>query len=137
MNEEVALERPEKPSVALMVTCLVDTIRPGVGFASVKLLEDAGCRVSVPSQTCCGQPNWNSGDRNGAQALARTMIAALEGHDYIVVPSGSCAATVIKDYPQMFPDDAGWRDRAQALAGRTHEIVSFLSDVMEVEGVSV
>ena len=96
---------PQNPSVALMVTCLVDTVRPAVGWASVKLLEDAGCQVSVPSQTCCGQPNWNSGDKAGAAALAKTMISALEGHDYVVVPSGSCAATVIKDYPAMFPDD--------------------------------
>lgn len=119
----------------MMVTCLVDMIRPSVGFATVKLLEDAGCTVSVPSQTCCGQPNWNSGDCLGAQALARTMIAALEGYDYVVVPSGSCAATVIKDYPQMFPEDAAWQARAEALAEQTHEVVSFLTDVMGVESV--
>ena len=130
------MNQPDTPSVALMVTCLVDTIRPGVGFATVKLLEDAGCRVEVPSQTCCGQPNWNSGDREGVRAIARTMIEALEGHDYVVVPSGSCAATVIKDYPAMFADDPGWEPRAKALAAQTHEIVSFLTDVMGIETVS-
>lgn len=129
------MTRPENPHVALMVTCLVDMMRPSVGFASVKLLEDAGCRVSVPAQACCGQPNWNSGDRAGAAALARTMIAALEGHDYVVVPSGSCAATVIKDYPDILADDADWADRARDLAGRTHEIVSFLTDILEVRAV--
>ena len=129
------MTKTQSPSVALMVTCLVDTIRPAVGWASVKLLEDAGCRVSVPSQTCCGQPNWNSGDKAGAAALARTMIAALEGHDYVVVPSGSCAATVVKDYPAMFPDDPDWRARAEDLAGRTHEIVSFLTDVLGIEAL--
>lgn len=130
------MSQPDNPSVALMVTCLVDTIRPAVGFATVQLLEDAGCTVAVPPQTCCGQPNWNSGDKAGAATLARTMIAALEGHDYVVVPSGSCAATVIKDYPQMFPDDPDWRARAEALAARTHEIVSFLTDVLGVETVA-
>lgn len=130
------MSAPQNPSVALMVTCLVDTIRPTVGFASVKLLEDAGCKVSVPAQTCCGQPNWNSGDKAGAAAIAQTMIAALEGYDYVVVPSGSCAATVIKDYPTMFPDDPDWRARAEALAAQTHEIVSFLTDVMEIETVA-
>lgn len=123
------------PSVALMVTCLVDMMRPSIGFATVKLLEDAGCRVSVPAQTCCGQPNFNSGDRAGAQALARDMIVALEGYDYVVVPSGSCAATVVKDYPGMFADDPDWAPRAEALAGRTHEIVSFLADVLNVTRV--
>jgi len=123
----------DPPHVALMVTCLVDMIRPAIGFATVKLLEDAGCRVSVPPQTCCGQPNWNSGDRAGA---ARTMIAALEGHDYVVVPSGSCAATVVKDYPDMLADDPDWAARARDLAGRTHEITSFLTDVLGVEAVA-
>ena len=126
---------PENPHVALMVTCLVDTMRPSIGFATVKLLEDAGCRVSVPAQSCCGQPNWNSGDRAGAAVLARTMIAALEGHDFVVVPSGSCAATVIKDYPAILADDPDWAGRARDVAGRTHEIVSFLVDVMGVERV--
>ncbi|HUS55419.1 MAG TPA: (Fe-S)-binding protein [Thermohalobaculum sp.] len=126
---------PESPKIALMVTCLVDMVRPSVGFASVKLLEDAGCTVEVPRQTCCGQPNYNSGDRNGAAALARQMIAAMEGHDYVVVPSGSCAATVIKDYPQILADDPDWAERAKSLAARTHEIVSFLTDVLGVVSV--
>jgi Fe-S oxidoreductase len=65
---------PTQPHVAIMVTCLVDMMRPTIGFATVKLLEDAGCKVSVPLQTCCGQPNYNSGDREGAKSLARAMI---------------------------------------------------------------
>lgn len=129
-------DMPERPrDVALMVTCLVDMMRPSVGFASVKLLEDAGCTVHVPAQGCCGQPNWNSGDTAGAAAQARTMIAVLEGFDAVVVPSGSCAATVIKDYPAMLADDPDWAGRARDLAGRTHEIVSFLTDVLGVERV--
>ena len=125
----------QQTDVALLVTCLVDMIRPSVGFAAVKLLEDAGCAVEVPSQSCCGQPNWNAGDRDGAKALARTMIGAMEGYDHVVVPSGSCAATVIKDYPLILADDPEWRPRAEALAARTHEIVSFLTDVLGVERV--
>ncbi len=130
------MSNPEPPKVALLVTCLVDMVRPSVGFASVKLLEDAGCTVEVPAQTCCGQPNHNSGDRAGAAALARTMIAAMEGHDYVIVPSGSCAATVIKDYPQSLASDPDWAARAKSLAARTHEIVSFLTDVLGVEAVA-
>jgi L-lactate dehydrogenase complex protein LldE len=127
---------PKSPKVALMVTCLVDMIRPSVGFASAKLLEDAGCTVDVPPQTCCGQPNYNSGDRAGAATLARQMIAAMDGCDYVVVPSGSCAATMIKDYPQILADDPEWAGRATALAARTHEIVSFLTDVLGIEAVT-
>ncbi len=124
------------PRVALLATCLVDMIRPSVGFASAKLLEEAGCTVEVPAQTCCGQPNFNSGDREGTKALARRMIEAMAGYDHVVVPSGSCAATVIKDYPGVFAGDADWEGRAQDLADRTHEIVSFLWDVLGVERVA-
>ncbi|MFN3483548.1 MAG: heterodisulfide reductase-related iron-sulfur binding cluster, partial [Rhabdaerophilum calidifontis] len=82
------------PRVALFATCLVDTIRPTIGFAAAKLLEDAGCRVEVPRQTCCGQPAFNSGDRATTRALALQMIADFEGYDYIVVPSGSCGGMI-------------------------------------------
>jgi L-lactate dehydrogenase complex protein LldE len=129
-------QTPGRPRVALLVTCLVDMFRPVVGFATVKLLEDAGCDVEVPeAQTCCGQPAWNSGARADAVAVARQVIAAFEGYDYVVAPSGSCAGTIVKDYPAMFEGDADWAPRAEALAGRTHEIVSFLTDVLGVTGV--
>jgi len=124
------------PKVALFVTCLVDLFRPSVAFAAVKLLQDAGCDVRVPAaQTCCGQPGWNSGDRKGARALARKAIEAFQDYDHVVVPSGSCAGTMVKDYPAMFDDSVRWRRRAESLAGRTHEIVSFLTDVLGVERV--
>jgi L-lactate dehydrogenase complex protein LldE len=130
------MQDPDRPRVALFVTCLVDLFRPRVGFAAVKLLEEAGCEVHVPAgQTCCGQPAWNSGDREGAKRVARTALDAFEGYDHVVAPSGSCAATVVKDYPAMFrgePEQA----RAEALAARTRELVSFLTDVMGVERVS-
>lgn len=121
------------PRVALFVTCLVDMFRPSIGFATVKLLQDAGCTVEVPrSQTCCGQPAWNSGDRETAKAVARQMIATFEGYDAVVAPSGSCAATIVKDYPSMLADDPEFADRARDLSARTHEITSYLTDVLGV-----
>jgi len=124
------------PRVALFVTCLVDMFRPSVGFATVKLLEDAGCRVEVPAaQTCCGQPAWNSGDRATAKAIARQVIAAFEGYDHVVAPSGSCAATIARDYERMFDADDPWAGRARALGAKTHEITAFLTDVLGVTQV--
>lgn len=118
------------PNVALFVTCLVDLIRPSVGFAAVKLLEDAGCHVDVPrDQTCCGQPAYNSGDRRNAQAIARRTIELFEPYDYVVAPSGSCAGMLRVHYPALFADDPAWRDRAEKLAAKCHELVSFLHDV--------
>ena len=123
--------------VALFVTCLVDLWRPSVGFAAVKLLEDAGCRVSVPkAQTCCAQPAYNSGDRKDAQAIAGNVIAAFEGFDYVVAPSGSCAGMIKCHYPGLFADDPDMLAGAEELAARTWELISFLTDIMELDRVA-
>jgi len=129
----VAHPSPARPRVGLFVTCLVDLFRPEVGFAAVKLLEDAGCAVEVPAaQTCCGQPAWNSGDRADTEAIAKGVIAAFEGFDYVVVPSGSCGGMLRKHYPELFRDDPACATRARDLAARTWELVSFLADVRGV-----
>ncbi|KGE03866.1 (Fe-S)-binding protein [Pseudohaliea rubra] len=119
----------EGPAVALFVTCLVDLFRPEVGFATLRLLEDSGCRVYVPrSQTCCGQPGYNNGDYEGARAIARDVIRSFEAAEFVVVPSGSCAGMLIHHYPKLL--EGIWRERAEALAERTWELTTFLSDVL-------
>ena len=118
------------PVVGLFVTCLVDLHRPSVGFAAIKLLEQAGCSVVVPElQTCCGQPAYNSGDDETSRQMARNTIKAFDEVDLIVVPSGSCAGMLIEHYPQLFKDDPQWLEKAQSFAGRCHELLSFLVDV--------
>jgi L-lactate dehydrogenase complex protein LldE len=125
-----------EPRVGLFVTCLVDLFRPSVGFAAVKLIEDAGCRVDVPRlQTCCGQPAYNSGDRADAKAIAAQVIAAFQEFDYVVAPSGSCAAMIKLHYPDLFSGEPDLLAQADALAERTYELVSFLRDVRGVESV--
>jgi L-lactate dehydrogenase complex protein LldE len=117
------------PRVALFVTCLVDLMRPRIGFAAIRALEAAGCTVVVPEgQTCCGQPALNSGDRASAVAMAKRTIAELEGHDHIVVPSGSCAGTIRLHYPELLADDPPWHARATALAARTWELLAYLDE---------
>lgn len=117
--------------LALYVTCLVDLMRPSVGFASLQLLEAAGCDVVVPEgQTCCGQPAWSAGNRPLAADLARKAIAELEAYDYVVIPSGSCTDQIRNVYPQLLADDAQWSTRAVALSGRTWELSCFLAEVL-------
>jgi L-lactate dehydrogenase complex protein LldE len=124
-----------QPHVALFVTCLIDLFRPSVGFAAVRLLERAGCRVDVPPQTCCGQPAYNQGDRADAVAIARQTIAAFAGYDYVVAPSGSCAGMLKKHYPLLFDEASADGVAARELAGRTFELISFLTDIRGVETV--
>ncbi len=119
------------PRVGLFVTCLVDAMRPSVGFATLKLLRDAGCRVEVPdAQTCCGQPAFNSGDTADAAVLARHFIETFEGYDYVVAPSGSCVGMTRAHYAEALADDPAWAERARRLGERTYELMSFLVDVM-------
>jgi L-lactate dehydrogenase complex protein LldE len=125
---------PSRPRVALFVTCLVDLHRPSVGFAAIRLLEQAGCQVEVPrAQTCCGQPAYNFGDRATTRDLAESILDAFGGYDYVVVPSGSCGGMLKHHLPHLFDDDPNLRGRADALAARTFELVSFLTDVLRVE----
>lgn len=125
-----------KPNVALFVTCLVDLFRPTVGFAAVKLLEQAGCEVAVPrGQTCCGQPAYNSGDRADAADIARRTIPALLPFDYVVAPSGSCAGMIRKHWPTLFENEQEMSKLAIAIAEKTWELTSFLTDVCGMETV--
>ncbi len=115
--------------VALFSTCIVDTLNPDIGLATLRLLEAAGCEVSVPSQGCCGQANYNNGDLKGAQALARKWLAAFEAYDYVVIPSGSCAAMLKCHAPALF-DDQNLQSRMYALGEKSYELSAFLSQVV-------
>jgi len=120
--------------VGLFVTCLVDMMRPRIGFAALKLLERAGFEVQVPStQTCCGQPGWNSGERASARALAEKMIAEFEACDFVVAPSGSCVGMIKTHYAELFPGEGAWLARAEALAAKTWELTDFLVNVARFE----
>ena len=127
---------PRPRRVALFVTCLVDLFRPAIGFAAVKLLEEAGCTVEVPPlQVCCGQPAYNSGDRATTRAIAAQVIDAFEGYDAVVAPSGSCGGMLSHHYPGLF-DDPATKARAENLANRSYELMSFLVDVLGVTKVA-
>ncbi len=126
----------KKTRVGLFVTCLVDLMRPSVGFAAVRLLEAAGCDVAVPgAQTCCGQPGYNSGDTASARALAKRTIAAFEDFDFIVVPSGSCAAMLKRHYAELLADDEEAQLQVRSFSERVHELLSFLVNVCAITSV--
>lgn len=119
-----------RPRVGLFVTCLVDLIRPSVGFAAATLIEQSGCDVEVPvGQTCCGQPAYNAGDRTTARDIALQTVRAFDGFDYVVAPSGSCAGMLKSHYPRLLAGDAASEAAAEAFAAKVHELMAFLVDV--------
>lgn len=137
IGEAIIATEPQPPSrVGLLVTCLVDLWRPSVGFAAVKLIEDAGCTIVVPPQTCCGQPAFNSGDRASARAIALQVIEAFADCDYVVAPSGSCAGMLAIHYEELFADAPDLLPNVRAFTAKCHELVSFLVDVRGVTEVA-
>jgi len=122
--------------VGLFVTCLVDLMRPSVGFAAIRLLEAGGAEVFVPpTQTCCGQPAYNSGDRKDAKALAAKVVAEFEDCDFLVAPSGSCSGMIRTHYADLFTDDPVMAKRVAALAAKTRELTDFLVNDLKLDHV--
>lgn len=121
--------------VSLFITCLSEMFYQNVAKDVVEVLERLGCEVEFPKgQICCGQPAFNSGYKKDAQKAAKQMIASFEKAEYIVTPSGSCAA-MFKEYPELFRDDEGWRERAKSVADKTYEFSQFIVHVLKVEDV--
>ncbi|WP_377272754.1 (Fe-S)-binding protein [Peterkaempfera sp. SMS 1(5)a] len=128
--------------VALFVTCVNDALYPGTGRAVVRLLERLGVTVDFPAaQSCCGQPQYNTGYRHQTEPLVRRFAAAFAGYDHVVTPSGSCAAMVRDNYPRI-----GARAAAEGRGGvlaqaaaevvpTVYELTEFLTDVLGVEDV--
>jgi L-lactate dehydrogenase complex protein LldE len=122
--------------ISLMITCLGDQFFPDVGLATVRLLRRLGVEVEFPeAQTCCGQPHFNSGYHADARELAKHAIRTFAKDQLVVTPSGSCAAMVKLEYPELFHDDPTWHAKAVNLASRTHELSDFLVNVLKVEEV--
>lgn len=122
--------------VSLFVTCLSDIFYPEVGKHTVELLEKLGCTVDFPkTQTCCGQPAYNSGFHQEAKKAAKQLIESFEHADYVVTPSGSCAS-MIHEYRKLFQDDKAWLEKAEALIEKTYELTQFLVHVLKVEDVN-
>ncbi|KXW55453.1 (Fe-S)-binding protein [Ferrovum sp. PN-J185] len=120
--------------VGLFVTCLIDMMRPSIGFSAIELLQNAGCEVVVPdNQTCCGQPGFNSGDRESGRTLAKRFVELFNGCDYVVVPSGSCTGMIRIHYQDLFPENSQLQLQINTLAQRTYELTDFLVNVLKVE----
>ncbi|GGY35869.1 (Fe-S)-binding protein [Streptomyces xanthochromogenes] len=128
--------------VALFVTCVNDAVYPATGIATVKLLERLGVEVDFPAgQTCCGQPQFNTGYRHETEPLVRRTGRVFEGYDHVVTPSGSCVAMIRDNYPRIGRRAAAegrggeLAEVARSLVPRVYELTEFLVDVLGVTDV--
>jgi L-lactate dehydrogenase complex protein LldE len=122
--------------VSLFVTCLVDQFYPEVGLSAATVLGRLGCEVDAPAaQVCCGQPAFNSGYVARAREVARGLVAAFEGAEYVVSPSGSCCGMIRHYYGELFADDPAMRAKAQAFVEKVYELSAFMVRVLGVTDV--
>ncbi|MBU5441988.1 (Fe-S)-binding protein [Paenibacillus sp. MSJ-34] len=122
--------------VSLFITCLADQMYPHVGESVVRVLHRFGCEVDFPeTQTCCGQPAFNSGYQDEAREVARNLIRAFEHSDYVVSPSGSCTGMIAHYYPDLFRQEPEWAEKARRLVAKTYEFTQFLVHVLGVKDV--
>ncbi len=120
---------PRYKPVSLFITCLVDMIFPQTGISVVSILDHLGIETRFPTgQTCCGQPAFNTGFQDDARAAARRFLEAFQDADVILTPSGSCAALVRHEYPELFRGEPGWYDRAARASSITWEFTEYLVD---------
>ncbi|UOR13090.1 (Fe-S)-binding protein [Halobacillus amylolyticus] len=121
--------------VSLFITCLGDLFYVNAGKASVELLERLGCEVDFPeTQTCCGQPAYNSGYHENTKAAAKNMIKTFAHSEYVVSPSGSCAY-MFHEYDKLFEGEPEWREKAKSLKKKTFELTQFLTEILQVTDV--
>ena len=118
-------------TVSLFATCIVDQLFPQVGVSVVRVLRRLGVRVEFPmDQTCCGQPLYNSGFNTPARRLAERVLKAFDGAEYVVAPSGSCAAMMRVFYLDLFQDDPELHQAAQRFSAKVYEFSQFLVQVL-------
>jgi len=119
----------EGPPVQLFVTCLVDSLTPEVGRATVNALEKAGCSVDVPAgQGCCGQPAFNVGLHEEARVMAVHTLDVLDSTEGpVVIPSGSCSAMITRHYEDLFSGSER-EEQVRRVGARVRELTQFLVD---------
>ena len=130
------MAQPDQVHASLFVTCIVDQLYPQVGVSAVRVLRRQGVAVDFPEdQTCCGQPLFNSGFTRLARQLAERVLNSFSLSQYVVVPSGSCAAMLKVFYRDLFAGDPQWEDKANELSEKVYEFSEFLVKVLGVTDV--
>jgi L-lactate dehydrogenase complex protein LldE len=122
--------------VSLFITCLSDALFPRVGTAMAHLLARHGVKLEFPqTQTCCGQPAFNSGYFDEARVAALTLLEAFADSDFVISPSGSCTGMIHHYYPKLFEQDPILLAEANRLVDKTFEFSQFLVQVLGVTDV--
>jgi glycolate oxidase iron-sulfur subunit len=103
LPEKISVKKP-KLRIVFFTGCLIEYIYPKIGISLVNLLKNQGIEIIIPKgQYCCGIPLLTSGNREGAEFLARKNIELFIqlNVDYIINACATCGST-LKDYKNLF-----------------------------------
>jgi len=131
--EHTAAAGPARLKVAVLTGCVQRLAFAGVNQATVAVLAAEGCTVEAPgAQGCCGALALHAGNIDQARELARHNIEVFEraNVDRIVVNAAGCGSSM-KEYGELFHDDAEWADRAAAFSAKVRDISEVLMEIGE------
>lgn len=126
---------PDVTLVGLFITCPVDLFRPSIAESVVNVLESFGYQIDVPIQSCCGQVGFNNGDVEQTKQVAIKTAKLFEQHDYVVVPSGSCAGMLKLHYLELFEKGSEHYVLIKSFSNKVFEFTQFLAQVVDPSSI--
>lgn len=117
--------------IGFFTGCVMDAMFSTINTKAIKLLQKAGCEVTViKDQTCCGALQSHSGEQEQTKKLAKDNIKAFEAYDfdYIVNCIGGCGA-MLCEYDKLLMNEEGWSERAQKFAKKNVDISVILNEL--------
>ena len=112
-------------SIGLFVGCLSNYAYTATALAVLKIAKELNINVDLlKEQSCCGAPQYFTGDFDNSARLAKKNIVyfekKLENLEVIIVPEATCSAMLNVDYEHFFElnGQSEWAKRAKAVAGR-------------------
>lgn len=118
-------------SVGFFVGCIMDVMFSKINDDSIKLLQLAGCEVTlIEEQSCCGALLHHGGNKDKTVELAKKNIEAFEKYDFdfIVNSIGGCGAMLV-EYPELFEEHSDWYFRAMQFSSQCKDISVLLAQL--------
>jgi len=115
--------------VAFFVGCVADAMFRHTHWATLRVLQQNGCDVVVPSgQGCCGAIHFHAGDSSGARKAADVNLAAFDlgDLDAVVVNHAGCGA-MMKEYGLHWDDEL--QEKRQRFAAKVKDVNEFLDEL--------
>ncbi len=127
-----------KPRIGFFVGCGVNYLLPDIGESTVRVLNEAGAEVVVPSgQVCCGMPALSTGDVKTARSLALKNLEAFEQgeYDYIVTSCATCGHGLKNIFRELLSDEEdGMSARVERFSSRVKDITELLEGILSYKG---